>query len=41
MRREIQKGKIIIQKNSLIQKKIIEKINGTKEKERSNYTFIF
>tara|TARA_B100000378_G_scaffold126336_1_gene101959 strand:+ start:69 stop:194 length:126 start_codon:yes stop_codon:yes gene_type:complete len=41
MRREIPKGKKIIEKNSLIQKKIIEKINGTKEKERSNYTFIF
>ena len=41
MRREIPKGKKIIEKNSLIQKIIIEKINGTKEKERSNYTFIF
>ena len=41
MRREIPKGKKVIEKISLIQKIIIEKINGTKEKERSNYTFIF
>ena len=40
MRREILKGKKAIEENSLIQKKVIEKINGTKEKERSNYTFI-
>jgi hypothetical protein len=42
MSREILKGKKAIEENSLIQKiKIIEKINGTKEKERSNYAFIF
>ena len=33
MRREILKGKKEIEENSLIQKKVIEKINGTKEKE--------
>ena len=40
MKREILKGKKAIEENSLIQKKVIEKINGTKEKERSNCTFI-
>jgi hypothetical protein len=41
MSREILKGKKAIEENSLIQKiKIIEKINGTKEKVRSNCTFI-
>jgi hypothetical protein len=40
MRREILKGKKAIEENSLIQKKVIEKINGIKEKERSNCTFI-
>ena len=40
MRREILKGKKAIEKNSLIQKKVVEKINGIKEKERSNCTFI-
>ena len=41
MRREILKGEKVIEENSLIQKIIIEKINGTKEKAGSNYTFIF
>jgi hypothetical protein len=40
MRREILKGKKAIEENSLIQKKVIEKTNGIKEKERSNCTFI-
>jgi len=40
MKREILKVKKAIEENSLIQKKVIEKINGTKEKERSNCTFI-
>ena len=40
MRREILKDKKAIEENSLIQKKVIEKINGIKEKERSNRTFI-
>ena len=40
MRREILKGKKAIEENYLIQKKVIEKINGTKEKELSNCTFI-
>jgi hypothetical protein len=31
MRREILKGKKVIEKNSLIQEKVIEKINGKKE----------
>jgi hypothetical protein len=39
MRREILKGKKAIEENSIIQKKIIEKINGTKEKARGNYAF--
>ena len=40
MSREILKGKKAIEENSLIQKiKIIEKINGTKEKARGNYAF--
>ena len=33
MRREILKGKKAIERNSLIQKKVVEKINGIKEKE--------
>lgn len=41
MRREILKGKKVIEENSLIQKIIIEKINGTKENAGSNYTFLF
>jgi hypothetical protein len=41
MRMEILKGKKAIEENSIIQKKVIEEINGTKEKERSNCTFIF
>ena len=40
IRRKILKGKKAIEENSIIQKKVIEEINGTKEKERSNYTFI-
>ena len=36
MRREILKGKKEIEENSLIQKRIIERINGTKENEWSN-----
>tara|TARA_B100000749_G_C18329459_1_gene424340 strand:- start:730 stop:855 length:126 start_codon:yes stop_codon:yes gene_type:complete len=40
MRRKILKGKKVIEENSIIQKIIIKKINGTKEKERSNCTFI-
>jgi hypothetical protein len=40
MRRETLKGKKGIEKNSLIQKKVIEKTNGIKEKERNNCTFI-
>ena len=41
IRRKILKGKKEIEENSIIQKKVIEEINGTKEKERSNCTFIF
>ena len=40
MRRGIVKDRKEIEENSIIQKKVIEEINETKEKERSNCIFI-
>ena len=40
MRRAMLKDRKEIEENSIIQKKVIEKINETKEKKRSNCIFI-